>query len=65
MDALQVKMMVLRLDMLLLESSAFKTVIEQRGLLVSDDALPTCQLSLLVQISGQLLSHCRIRSGCI
>jgi hypothetical protein len=58
MDALQAKMMVLRLDMLLLESSAFQTVIEQRGLHVSDDALPTCQLSLFMQESAQLPSHC-------
>jgi hypothetical protein len=37
-------------------------VIEQRGLLVSDDALSACQLPLLVQKSTQFPSDCGIRS---
>src|SRR5665213_754940 len=62
MDVLQAKMVVLRFDMLLLKSCAFKAVIDQRGLLVSDIALSTCQLSLFVQESTQLLRDCRIRN---
>jgi hypothetical protein len=43
MDALQVKMVVLGFEMFLLESGAFETAIEQRGLLVGDEALPARQ----------------------
>jgi len=65
MDVLQVKMTVLRFDMFLLEADAFKAVIEQCGLFVSDDALSTRQFSLLVQESTQFPSDCWICSGCI
>jgi hypothetical protein len=65
MEVLQVKMVVLRFDVFLLESGALQAVIEQRGLFVGDDALPTCQFSLLVQKSTQFVSDCGVRSGCI
>jgi hypothetical protein len=59
------KMMVLRFYMFLLESRALKAVIEQCGLLVCNDALPTGEFSLLVQKSTQFPSDFRIRRGCI
>jgi hypothetical protein len=65
MDVLKVEMMVLCFDLLLLESDAFESVIEQPRLLVSDDALSTCQLSLLMQESAQFSSDRGIRSRCI
>jgi len=65
MNVLQMKMSILRFDVRLLESDAFKAVIEQRGLLVSNHALSACQFPLLVQKSTQFPSDCRIRTGCI
>jgi len=63
MDVLQVKMSVLCFEVRPLQPDAFQAVIEERGLLVSDDAVSACQLSLLVQKSTQFPSDCGIRSG--
>jgi hypothetical protein len=62
MNVLQVQMMVLRFDVLLLESRPLHAVIEQRRLLVSDNALSTCQLSLFVQEPTQFPCDGRVRS---
>jgi hypothetical protein len=59
-DVLQVQVTVLRLDVFLLESCAFYSTLKQRGLFVSDTALPSGQLSLLVQKSAKCFSDYRI-----
>jgi hypothetical protein len=62
MNVLQVQMMVLRFDVFLFESRPLHAVIEQRRLLVSDNALSACELSLFMQEATQFACDGRVRS---
>jgi hypothetical protein len=64
MELLQVQVLVLSLKVLLFESGALDPVLKQRGLSVSDDALSTCELLLLVKESTEGVSYCRSRRSC-